>query len=102
MRIENSYAHMGKGKREMIEISDNFARINDNVFNNFSKDIQEKYAKKTRMKKSEERLIKKRKKKEKEMRIIFNQNNIKMEKLRYNLYYTLANVKEKIQHGNLD
>jgi hypothetical protein len=25
-----------------------------------------------------------------------------MEKLRYNLYYTLANVKEKIQHGNLD
>ena len=102
MRIENSYAHMGKGKREMIEISDNFTRINDNVFNNFSKDIQEKYAKKTRMKKSEERLIKKRKKKEKEMRIIFNQNNIKMEKLRYNLYYTLANVKEKIQHGNLD
>ena len=40
MRIENSYAHMGKGKREMIEISDNFERINDNVFNNFSKDIQ--------------------------------------------------------------
>ena len=36
------------------------------------------------------------------MRIIFNQNNIKMEKLRYNLYYTLANIKEKIKHENLD
>ena len=101
-RIENSYAHMGKGKREMIEISDNFTKINDNVFNYFSKDIKEKYTKKTRMKKSDEHLIKNRKKIEKEMRIKFNQNNIKMEKLRYNLYYTLANVKEKIQHGNSD
>ena len=78
MRIENSYAHMGKGKREMIEISDNFARINDNVFNNFSKDIQEKYAKKTRMKKSEERLIKKTKNEEriKESKGEYNFKNI--------------------------
>ena len=102
MRIENSYAHMRKGKREMIEISDNFVRINDNVFNYFGKDIKEKYSKKTKTKKVDEDFIKNKKKKEKEMRIKFNQNNIKMEKLRYNLYYTLANVKEKIQHGYSD
>ena len=102
MRIENSYAHMRKGKREMIEISDNFVRINDNVFNYFGKDIKEKYSKKTKTKKVDEDFIKNKKKKEKEMRIKFNQNNIKMEKLRYNLFYSLANVRENILHGYSD
>ena len=102
MRIENSYAHMRKGKREMIEISDNFVRINDNVFIYFFKDIKEKYSKKTKTKKVDEDFIKNKKKKEKEMRIKFNQNNIKMEKLRYNLFYSLANVRENILHGYSD
>ena len=47
-------------------------------------------------------LLKIKKKKEKEMRIKFNQNNIKMEKLRYNLFYSLANVRENILHGYSD
>ena len=101
-RIENSYAHMGKKKREMIEISDNLVKMDDIIVRQFSDDIKKNYWKKTGKKKFEEPEIvkKKRLEEEKKFRIKFNNRNFQMEKLRFNLFYTLSQVKENINHGN--
>ena len=101
-RIENSYAHMGKKKREMIEISDNLAKMDDIIVRQFSDDIKKNYWKKTGKKKFEEPEIvkKKRLEEEKKFRIKFNNRNFQMEKLRFNLFYTLSQVRENINHGN--
>ena len=102
IRIENSYAHMGKSKREMMEISDNFAKLDDVVVKKFGNDIKETYWKKTGKKKFEEPLIVqiKREKNEQKLREKFNKTNEKLEKLRYNLYYSISHIKENVKNEN--
>ena len=102
IRIENSYAHMGKSKREMMEISDNFVKLDDVVVKTFGNDIKETYWKKTGKKKFEEPLIVqiKREKNEQKLREKFNKTNEKLEKLRYNLYYSISHIKENVKNEN--
>jgi hypothetical protein len=92
----------GKKKREMIEISDNLVKMDDIIVRQFSDDIKKNYWKKTGKKKFEEpeMIKKKRLEEEKKFRIKFNNRNFKMEKLRFNLFYTLSQVRENIFHGN--
>ena len=104
IRIENSYAHMGKSKREMMEISDNFVKLDDVVVKTFGNDIKETYWKKTGKKKLEEptKVKIQKEKMERKMRDKFNQTNDKLKRLRFNLYYTLSHVKENFKNENVN
>lgn len=87
VRIQGDYSQMDKKKANMLEISDNLCRMNDNTIKEFGKEICNTYWKKSdgktrnmpyAMKKKLE-LIKK------QERIRINNNNLLLEKLRYNL-----------------
>ena len=57
---------------------------------------------KNRQKKFEEPLIVqiKREKNEQKLREKFNKTNEKLEKLRYNLYYSISHIKENVKNKN--
>ena len=97
VRIENSYAHMGKKNREMMEFSDNFVKLSDLAFEQFGRNIQQQYLKNVGKKKEKLDKEKKEKKLLDELRNKFNSNNDKIEKKRFNFYYTLAQTKENIE-----
>ena len=104
IRIENSYAHMGKSKREMMEISDNFVKLDDVVVKKFGNDIKETYWKKTGKKKFEvpAKVKMEKEKMEKKLREKFNKTNDKLKKLRFNLYYTLSHIQENFKNENIN
>ena len=104
IRIENSYAHMGKSKREMMEISDNFVKLDDVVVKKFGNDIKETYWKKTGKKKFEvpAKVKMEKEKMEKKLREKFNKTNDKLKKLRFNLYYTLSHLQENFKNENIN
>jgi uncharacterized protein YPO0396 len=95
---------MGKSKREMMEISDNFVKLDDVVVKTFGNDIKETYWKKTGKKKLEEptKVKIQKEKMERKMRDKFNQTNDKLKRLRFNLYYTLSHVKENFKNENVN
>lgn len=87
VRIQGDYSYMGKKKANMLEISDNIAKMNDKTIKEFGKEIKKKYwqnsdgNKKTMPYEMKRRI----EMSDKKMRIKVNQNNLLLEKMRFNL-----------------
>lgn len=87
VRIQGDYSQMDKKKAKMLEISDNFCRMNDNTIKEFGKEICNNYWKKSDGKSGNMPYAMKKKMEQikKQERIRVNNNNLLLEKLRYNL-----------------
>ena len=87
VRIQGDYSYMGKKKANMLEISDNIAKMNDKTIKEFGKEIKKKYWQKSdgNQKTMPYEMKRRIEMSDKKMRIKVNQNNLLLEKMRFNL-----------------
>ena len=87
VRIQGDYSYMGKKKANMLEISDNIAKMNDKTIKEFGKEIKKKYWQKSdgNQKTMPYEMKRRIEMSDKKMRIKVNQNNLLLAKMRFNL-----------------
>ena len=100
VRIQGDYSYMGKKKANMLEISDNIAKMNDKTIKEFSKQIKKNYWQKSdgNQKTMPYEMKKRIEMTDKKMRKKINENNILLEKMRFNLEYENNNLKELVNN----